>query len=210
MGIIEKGLNGPFKGKVGSVIGSSWRKINYIKSLPRPKKTFVISPKQAIQQQKFTLLNSFLLPISNLLELGFAQHSGTATGRNAAFRFNYDHAFTEQGDVLRLNYPALQLSRGTLCTAGAEKAWLEADDLCVSWNPKTYGMGGAMDDAAHVVVYSPAEDFFLSGNRVNIRRDGAVRIKLDGLDGSQGLHVWLFFADRHRQQVSKTVYVPLS
>jgi len=209
MGTIRDGINGPFRGRVGSVIGSSWRKIHYIKGLPRRQKRGA-TEKQAVQRQKFKLLNEFLLPIASLLELGFAQHTGTSTGRNAAFSANFAHAFNENGAGIALNYPALQLSQGTLCPAGNEQAWLEADDLCVSWNPKTYGMGGSIDDTAHVLAYSPAELFFRSNDLSDMRQDGSARIKLGGLNQSEGLHVWLFFADRHRQQVSKSIYIPLS
>ncbi|MFD1166317.1 hypothetical protein ACFQ2C_11935 [Sphingobacterium daejeonense] len=35
MAIISKGILGAYYGKVGEVVGSSWRGINYVKSLPR-------------------------------------------------------------------------------------------------------------------------------------------------------------------------------
>ncbi|MFB2118987.1 hypothetical protein [Parapedobacter sp. 2B3] len=44
MGIIKKGINGPFKGKAGSVVGSSWKKIDYIKGLQRKKAPSVRPP----------------------------------------------------------------------------------------------------------------------------------------------------------------------
>lgn len=35
MGTIRQGANGSFRGKAGSVIGSSWKGIDYIKGLPK-------------------------------------------------------------------------------------------------------------------------------------------------------------------------------
>jgi len=35
MGSYSKGANGIFSGKVGSIIGSSWRSIDYLKGLPK-------------------------------------------------------------------------------------------------------------------------------------------------------------------------------
>ncbi len=45
MGSYSKGANGTFSGKVGSVVGTSWRSIDYLRSLPKKsKKDEVIKP----------------------------------------------------------------------------------------------------------------------------------------------------------------------
>src|SRR5690606_22941783 len=100
-------------------------------------------------------LNDFLRPLSKLLDIGLKPLLAKATSVNAAFRLNYDHAFLTDGEHMSLNYEAMQLSRGSLCTAGAEKAWWENDRITVTWNTKTYGMGGEMDDTAYVIAYCP-------------------------------------------------------
>ncbi|WP_257670340.1 DUF6266 family protein [Parapedobacter tibetensis] len=211
MGTIKEGINGPFRGKAGSVIGSSWRKINYIKGLPRFKKKRVPSTGQALQREKFALLNHFLYPLSGILETGFKQFTGAATGRNAAFRYNYDHAFLVEDGEVKLDYPALQLSHGSLFTAGDEKAEVDGDILYVSWNPDTYGMGGMMDDTACIVVYDETLEVLLRNDMTAIRHDGGdqVRIIKDTDAHSSDLHVWLFFADKLGRHVSKTVYIPV-
>ncbi len=211
MGIIEKGINGPFKGKAGSVVGSSWKKVSYIKGLQR--KTGVKrkpSPEQAIQQQRFKLLNDFLRPLSKILNVGLKPFLAKATGVNAAFSLNYDRAFPAGADADSLNYEALQFSHGSLCTAGAEKAWRENDSIKVTWNTKTYGMGGEMDDIAYVVVYCPEMDRFFSDAHEATRQDGFAVIDLLGNSCSTGLHTWLFFVDKRQKRASPTVYIPLS
>lgn len=209
MGIIKKGINGPFKGKAGSVVGSSWKKISYIKGLQRKTGTKrTPSPDQAIQQQKFKALNGFLKPISKILDIGFRQYLAKATGVNVAFSLNYDHAFLPEDDSFALDYSSLQLSHGSLFTAGAEKAWLENEEITVTWNTKTYGMGGALDDVAYAVAYSTSIDVFFSG--VASRHEGIAHIDLIGEVPDGDLHVWLFFADKPGKRVSKTVYIPLS
>ncbi len=209
MGKIEEGINGPFRGKAGSVIGSSWRKINYIKGLPRFKNKRKPSPQQALQRKKFARLNRFLDPLSKILEIGFRQFTSRATGRNAAFSYNYDHAFTDDGENITLNYSALQFSHGSLFTAGDEKAWLAESTLHVTWDPNTYGMGRSMDDAAFLTLYEETMGVFRS-NRTAIRHDGGVQIT-DGLLQLHPLrlHLWLFFVDKTGKRVSKTVYVPI-
>lgn len=47
MGVIRRGVNGCFKGKAGSVIGSSWKSIDYIKGLYK-KRTKPASEEQLV------------------------------------------------------------------------------------------------------------------------------------------------------------------
>ncbi|MBK1440503.1 hypothetical protein JHJ32_10940 [Parapedobacter sp. ISTM3] len=210
MGIIKKGINGPFKGKAGSVIGSSWKKISYIKGLQLKKSAKrKPSPEQAIQQQRFKLLNDFLRPLSQILEISLKPLLTKTTGVNAAFSLNYDHAFLVDGEHTSLNYKAMQFSHGSLCTAGAEKAWRENDQVTVTWHTKTYGMGGEMDDVAYALVYCPETDRFFGSTAEQIRQDGMATVDLSGNNGTE-LHTWLFFVDKRQKRASPTVYIPLS
>ncbi len=200
MATVKEGINGPFKGKVGSVIGSSWRKIHYVKGFSRFKKKRSPSPEQALQRKKFAMLNRFLEPISGYLEIGFRTFTGRATGRNVAFSYNYDHAFHVDGDNVQLNYPELQFSHGSLFTAGDEKAWKKGDTVHVSWNPNTYGLGGAMDDAAHLILYEEVNRIFRHTKA--IRYDGTGQITNPVLKQDPiKLHLWLLFVDKLGKQV---------
>jgi len=211
MGTFENGINGPFRGRVGHVVGSKWRSINYMKSLPRARRNKrPPTPQQALQHQKLTLLNQFLRNIRPYLETGFRQYTGRATGVNAACHFNFDHAFLLDDGKVSLNYPALKFSHGSLYTAGDERAWRKNDGIQVTWHPKTYGMGGAPDDIAFLFAYSPEQDIFYSTRGPVVRQDGSAYIPFDGDDAGREVHLWLFFADNRRTRVSNTVYIPLS
>lgn len=209
MATFKEGINGPFKGKVGSVIGSSWRKIPYMKGMrgitsrkPAP------TTKQAAQHVKFRLLNRFFTPVARLLEVGFGAYTSRATGKNVAFSYNYDHAFLEDGDQIRLNYPALKFSHGSLYTAGAEEAVATEDGIRVQWDPKTYGVGGAMDDVAYAIVYSVSSNIFL--DETALRHEGSVFVPFEEPSRGNEVHVWLFFSDSKEKQVSRTEYIPLA
>jgi len=210
MGTIKEGINGPFRGKAGSVIGSRWRKINYIKGLPRKKERRKPSQPQAEARTKFALLNRFLDPLSQLLEASFGSFTSRATGRNAAFSYNYDHAFTTVDGDVQLNYPELRFSHGSLVTAGDERAWVADGMLHVSWDPNTYGMGGEQDDKACVFVYNVGYQRFLPITEAT-RQDGAARTVTSkpNIDQTE-LHVWLLFMDKLKKRASKTVYIPIT
>lgn len=209
MGTIKKGIIGPFRGKAGSIIGSSWRKINYIKGLPR-KKDRKPTPGQAEVRLKFALLNHFLDPLSELLESSFGPLTARATGRNAAFSYNYDHAFVSNEQGVQLNYPGLRFSHGYLVTAGDERAWIQGDQLYASWHPGTYGMGGEPDDRAIVLVYDVETRTFVPATEAT-RQDGIAHTLDRGTPLKRStMHVWLFFIDKSGKRASKTVYIPIA
>lgn len=209
MATFKEGINGPFKGKVGAVIGSSWRKIPYMKGKHKVKRNKLKpSEKQAVQHQKFKLLNQFFMKITPVLDIGFRSLTSRATAKNAAFSYNYDHAFVEEDDPVTLNYPALKFSHGSLYTAGAEKAILTHEGVKVVWNSKTYGVGGAMDDVGYAIAYSVSLDLLLW--QTALRHEGEAFISFDEAVRGNELHVWLFFADSRKKQVSRTEYLPLT
>lgn len=93
MATFEKGILGGFSGKVGSVIGGSWKGIDYMRS-KAPRRTFVPSQKQLEQQLKFALMMRFLQPMSGLLAISFHDFAIRKTGTNSAFAYNYKEAIT--------------------------------------------------------------------------------------------------------------------
>jgi len=209
MATFKEGINGPFKGKVGSVIGSRWRNISYMKGMYKVKRTkSKPSEKQAVQHHKFKLLNRFFMPIGPVLDIGFRGLTSRATAKNIAFSYNYDHAFMVEDDQVTLNYPALKFSHGSLFTAGAEKAILTHDGVKVVWNPKTYGVGGAMDDVGYAIAYSVSLDLLIC--ETALRHEGEAFISFGEAMKGNELHVWLFFADSRKKQVSRTEYIPLT
>jgi len=210
MGTIKDGINGPFRGKTGNVVGSKWRKVNYIKGLPHFKSNRAASANQLLVRRKFALLNRFFDPISTVLEIGFKQFTSRATGKNVAIRYNYDHAFLIDGSAIALDFPALQFSHGSLFTAGDEQARVIGDNLYITWDPETYGMGRSMDDRAYIILYEEIREVFFTVGRP-LRHEGAVQFMNPILTlRPLKLHLWLFFAERAGKQVSRTVYIPIA
>ncbi|MEH6307281.1 DUF6266 family protein [Olivibacter sp. CPCC 100613] len=212
MGTYNKGINGPFSGKTGSIIGSRWRGVNYIKGFSRAyKNKGKPTAEQRQHYKKFKLLNEFLAPIKNKLDIGFGNYISKATSRNIAFQQNFDHAFLmDENNEPALNYSMIQLSKGSLFTAGAEKLALLGDSqLKVMWNPKTYGLSGTLDDLVHIVCYVEKTDFFFVPNIVPLRYHGEALVEFYALEGEL-IHVWLFLSDSQGKRVSSTKYLSIT
>jgi hypothetical protein len=83
MGTIRKGVLGGFSGKVGTVVGGSWKGISYMRSLPgkfRGKSSLL----QLNQRTKFALAVNFLKPMNALLRTGWKLYAYGQSAMNAA------------------------------------------------------------------------------------------------------------------------------
>lgn len=88
MGRLNQGPNGSFSGKAGSLIGSSWKGIFYIKGLQK-KSLKPRSPRQIEYQDRFAFAVKFLHPIKNILNMGFSKvNPKRATGYNTEIIIN--------------------------------------------------------------------------------------------------------------------------
>lgn len=211
MGVYNNGVNGPFSGKTGSIIGSRWRGVDYIKGFPRRyKNKGKPSDQQQLHYKKFNMLNEFLRPIRALLKIGFGNYLKKLTAQNAAFQYNFDRAFLvdEHGEPT-LNYSALQLSRGSLFSAGAEKVeWVRPRQIRVSWNPKTYGLSGSLDDEVHILCYTAQNKQIATPDNRILRHQGEVYLSCGALE-DEVIHVWLFFSDSQQKMISPTTYLSI-
>ena len=67
MGKVKQGINGPFTGKVGSVVGIDYNGVGVMRSLPsRRSKPF--TPQELQQQAKFRLTSQFLEATQGIVE----------------------------------------------------------------------------------------------------------------------------------------------
>src|SRR5258708_25548931 len=93
MGGVKKGILDGFSGKIGTVIGSSWRGIEVMRSRP-PSRNSSNTAAQASQKAKFGLMAKFLLTMKDLLETGFRDFADKMTGLNSALAYNIKNAVT--------------------------------------------------------------------------------------------------------------------
>ena len=104
MGKYNQGVLGQFSGKVGPVVGSSWKGIGYLRSNARKKKNRDVSVKTEIQRAKFKLASSFVKAIASLLATTFPDAKARMTGRNNALSSVLQQAITGDYPDLRIEY----------------------------------------------------------------------------------------------------------
>ncbi len=116
MGKLLQGVNGPFSGKVGTVVGYVWEDLPVIRGLPK-KRTKPFTEKELNQQARFTIMNQFLVPLKDLLNTTFAHLAYRMKGFNKAFSYNVKAAIRGFRPDLSIDYPIVLLSRGDLTKA---------------------------------------------------------------------------------------------
>jgi len=93
MGTIKKGILGGFSGKVGTVVGASWKGIAYMRSLPQKVK----NPRtlgQRMQRSKFALTLALLQPMTAFLRTGWKLYAHKQSPFNAAMSYAINNAVT--------------------------------------------------------------------------------------------------------------------
>ena len=126
MGTYNKGILGAFSGKVGPVVGATWRGKEVMRSLPK-KSNRLATTFQQQQRSKFTMTTEFLGGVQPVIKRYFGSDSGLKTRRNQAMSYlmkeaivftdpNYEWDYTKilisKGDLLGINNGAVTAGTG--------------------------------------------------------------------------------------------------
>lgn len=91
MGTIKRGILGGFKNKVGSVIGSSWKGIDTMRSMPLSVANPRTAKQVAVRSNFKTLVTAASAVNSTLIRPYWSRFAKQMTGANAFIRENYDN-----------------------------------------------------------------------------------------------------------------------
>lgn len=206
MGVIRNGANGGFSGKAGSVVGSRWKDVDYIKGLSK-KKTVPSSQLQLEAQAKFLAAVTFLKPIKDLLNVTYASmRSGRATGFNMALRQVIKSAVQGTYPDYTINYAAVQLAVGSLAIATGLAVAEGNVAVHLTWDPDTNPHNGFADDLITVLLFDPETNIFKNGPENITRATGELLIQMRSEMAGKELQVYYFFTSRDGKKLSPSYY----
>jgi hypothetical protein len=158
MGKINQGILGGVSGKVGNVIGASWKGIDYIRIMP----SSVANPQtdaQLSQRQKLSVVIRFLQPISEFLRTGFKRYAVKMSGFNAATSYNIKNALTGTYPNYAIDYPSALVSKGQLAGVLNQVASSTvAGTVHFTWDDNSGEIGASANDKTLLVVYNPVQN----------------------------------------------------
>lgn len=206
MARLSKGILSPIQGKVGTVIGSSWKDVDYIRSLPKRNKNAKQSDAQEEHRAKFRMGIRFIRALSQLLTVSY-QDNGSTTNRNSAMKDLMAQSIGGVYPNYTIDYSTVQVARGSLkkadnpaVVAGA------AGKLNFSWTD-TSGLGnGTSSDKAILAAYSPEVGEFMFSVDGATRADEEAILDVRFFSGKE-VHTWMSFRSANGKIVADSTYL---
>lgn len=190
MGKIKQGILGGFSGKVGPVIGSSWKGKAIIKAAPL---SFNDRNSQAQQQQrmKFAIVGKFVTAILGFVNEGFRKQAIGMTAPNAAVAANLDDAISGTWPNYEINYSKVLVSSGSVDLPYSPSATADGTTLSLTWADNS-GMGNALaDDKVMILAFNDAKGQAVYNTSAGERADRNASITLPTAWTGDNVDVWM-------------------
>ena len=193
MGTYNKGILGAFSGKIGPVVGATWRGKDIMRSLPR-KTNRAATALQLQQRDKFAMVTEFITPINSIVSQYFGNNKGDKTRRNQAMSYLLKEAITYVDPNLVWNFNKVLISRGDLlgfdamtATAGA------AESIDFAWTDNS-GQGNATTtDKLVLVVYEETSKTTVYSLDAGKRNQGTANLIVPAYLSGLTVQVWAAF-----------------
>jgi hypothetical protein len=207
MAIISQGILGGISGKIGNVVGGSWKGIDYLRIMPasvaNPK-----TPAQMDQRSKFVTVIKFLQPMVEFLRVGFKLYAIKMTQFNNAMSYNLKNAITGSYPDYVIDYSKALISRGSLAGAyEASIASVSATEMTLSWTDNT-GKGKARArDKSLLLAYDTSTGTVVYNTAGAERSIGAESLTVPAELSGGTFETFLGFISEDGTLVSNSVYV---
>jgi len=206
MGRYSKGILGSFTGKIGTVIGSTWKGISYMRSLPKPSSK-APSDAQMEQRIKLSLAVNFLKPAKAIINVGFKNQAVGNTSFNVATSLLVKQAFTGLFPDFQIDYSKVLFSAGDLIGPwNAVLASTTAATVNVSWTNNSGAMANATDKAV-LIVFNEAKGQFVTTMEGAERSLSLTNLVVPGSFSGDEVQVWMAFISANGKLISSSIYV---
>lgn len=205
MGVIKRGILGGFSGKVGNVVGSSWKGIAVIKSQPLS----VANPQtagQTNQRNKFSgavVVAKILL--AGLIKPLWDRFAQGQSGYNAWMSANIENFTTAGAPVVA----DLEMSSGSLALDDIDSVsgTNGSPTATVTWT-SSEGTGNALaTDEAYAVVYNADQDMWGIASGTDTRTDETTDVTMPANQATgEIMHAYLSFRKADGTLVSNSDY----
>jgi hypothetical protein len=185
MGTINQGILGGFSGKVGTVIGGSWKGINFMRGIAGHSDAQTV--RQMDQRLKFAVTMKFLQPLSGFIKVGFKDYAIRMTAMNAAFSYNFRNAIQGTYPSYAINYANALVARGDLASAlNPVASSTVAGTILFTWANNSSEMNANTTDQTLIVVFNPAKNQAVFLGDTSTRADGTQSVTVpDSFTGDQ-------------------------
>ncbi len=205
MGKLINGINGPFIGKVGAIIGSHRKGKAYVKGTYK-RRTKNISAKEQLNRDKFGVAQAWLRPLVGYVRTGFKNYSETSEGFVVAKSYLLREAMVLEEGVWRVLPEKVKVSSGKLpLPQGITVTQTSVGEFLFSWDHKRKGNEHPYD-LAMPMAYNVERGFAMFFDTGAFRATGSFSLAVDKVrPGTYQLYLAFSAADRLSQ--SDSVYL---
>lgn len=141
MAILKDGINGPFSGKIGSIVGYELNGQTIIRGLPRAIKR-PPSALTIINRNRMKAVSKFLKPIKQVIKLGY-KNLVVPGGRVGAFQTAQSYIFKtaldyDEATIPYVNPEKALIFRGDLPSPVVDSTTRDGFKLTIKWNAQRY------------------------------------------------------------------------
>jgi hypothetical protein len=206
MAKFNQGINGPFQGKVGTVIGASWKGIPYMRSLPK-KRTSDPTPGELLNRKKWALSQRWLQPVQEFVRIGFKGYSPKSEGFVAAKSYLLKNALVVAGENIMIDPARVKLSWGDLpLPNNLQMTRSEGGLIQFTWDPKVYDEISYKGDQIMMLAYNVEKEEVEKNLYGRVRAHGSDQLQID-TNETGTYHIYAAFIAHDRSRQSESVYM---
>ena len=207
MGKIAQGILGGLSGKVGNIIGGSWKGIDYI----RIKPSSVANPRtvgQVNQRNKFTVTLEFIQAVKPFIQKGYKFLAVKKTAFNAAMSYVLNNAITGVEPNFNVDYANALVSRGGLSAALNPSTDLATPgEVTFNWDDNSAEGNANATDKAMLLVYNPSKKESISLTDGADRTVGTQIVAIPTTYAGDTVELFMAFITADGSQVSNSTYL---
>ena len=207
MSTIKQGILGGFSGKVGTVIGASWKGISYMRGIAatvsNPR-----TPAKLAQRAKFAAAIKFLQPLTPFLRVGYKSQAIQMSAFNAAMSYTVKNALTGIYPLYAIDYSKALISRGNLPGAlNSVATSVIPGEIEYTWNNNSDDTNAMPDDKVILIVVNPAKFQAVTLVGGNTRAAGSDTITLPTSFVGDEVQCYIAFQNATQSVLSNSQFV---
>ena len=206
MGTIKKGILGGFSGKVGTVVGASWRGIAYMRSLPLKVRNPRTEP-QRMQRSKFALTLALLQPMTAFLRTGWKLYAHKQSPFNAAMSYTIANAIIGTYPDYEIDPSKVLVSRGALPTVTNTFVSFDDGKVEFQWEDNSGVNSAKPTDKALIVILNLAKGEAITDNAGAERQDCVQKVAVPAEWSGDSVETYMGFISEDGKEVANSVYL---
>ena len=206
MGTIKKGILGGFSGKVGTVVGASWKGIAYMRSLPLKVRNPRTQP-QRMQRSKFALSLALLQPMTAFLRTGWKLYAHKQSPFNAAMSYTIANAITGAYPDYDIDPSKVLVSRGALPTATNTFVSFDDGKVEFQWEDNSGVNSAKATDKALIAILNLAKGEAITDNAGAERQDCVQKVAVPAEWSGDSVETYMGFISEDGKEVANSVYL---